>query len=50
MRLIAGQKNVLYFKVKVGYAKGTSKPKRIKKVIEIQFNAPILCIKLRKAA
>lgn len=44
IKLIAGKMNVPYIICKAGYADGTNKPKRIKKVVP--FNA---VIKLRKA-
>lgn len=48
IKLIPGKMNFPYIKVKAGYAEGSNKPKRIKKVKV--FNAIIIPIELRKAA
>lgn len=43
MKLIAGQQNVLYTILKIGYAEGSNKPKRIK----VRQSKPVVT-KLRK--
>jgi hypothetical protein len=50
-KLIPGQMNVIRTILKPGYAEGVRRPARVKaKAIVSQFNAPVLCITLRKAA
>jgi hypothetical protein len=54
MKLIAGKQNVLYFKLKVGYADGANKPKRVKRVKRAKaaqvFNPALNITILKKAA
>lgn len=51
IKLPIGQGNIPYIKVKAGYADGAKRPRRAMKQKEtVAFNAPVLCIKLRKAA
>lgn len=51
IKLPIGQGNIPFIRVKAGYAEGSNKPRRTLKPKEtVVFNAPTLCIKLRKAA
>ena len=42
LKLIAGQKNVMLTKCPVGYAEGSNKPKRVKKV---QLFNPVIVLR-----
>jgi hypothetical protein len=51
-KLIPGQMNVIRTILRPGYAEGVRRPARpkMRQKEAAPFNAPVLCIKLRKAA
>lgn len=52
-KLIPGKRNIPYIKVKAGAAHGARRPTKLKNRPEaqvIQFNAPILVVKLLKVS
>jgi hypothetical protein len=47
VKLVSGQENVLYFKLKVGYAKGAKRPKRVRAIKNESISNGVI---LRKSA